>query len=125
MIGAPGETRKSAQATINFARSLPLDTVQFSGICVYPGTEMYDWTKVYGYLVPKDWREWVSEEYEQVTLLNHPQLSKEEIDGLIDEGLRAFYLRPRQMMRMVWAIWSWADVRRKLFGIRSFADALA
>ncbi|MCK5380560.1 MAG: radical SAM protein [Candidatus Latescibacteria bacterium] len=124
MIGAPGETRESARATIDFARSLPLDTVQFSGICVYPGTQMYDWAKEQGYLVPKDWREWVSEKYEQVTLLDYPQLRKEEMDALIDEGLRAFYLRPRQMMRMVWAIRSWSDVRRKLFGIRSFVDAL-
>lgn len=125
MIGAPGETRESARATIDFAKSLPLDTLQFSGICVYPGTEMYDWAKSEGVLVPKDWREWVSEDHEQVTLLDYPQLSKGEIDALIDVGLREFYLRPRQMLRMACAIRSWADVRRKLFGIRSFIDALA
>ena len=36
MIGAPGETRETAQQTIDFARSLPLDTIQITGIACYP-----------------------------------------------------------------------------------------
>lgn len=118
MIGAPGETRESATATVEFAKSLPLDTVQFSGICVYPGTELYDWAKEKGYLVPKEWKDWVSPEREQVTLLNYPQLSKAEIDYFIDRGLKEFYLRPSQLLRMLFS--SPADLVRKLYGARSF-----
>lgn len=120
MIGAPGETRESARKTLDFACSLPLDTVQFSGICVYPGTEMYHWAKANGFLVPGDWREWVSETGEQVTLLNYPDLSKAEIDAFIDEGLRRFYLRPGQVLKMLAAVRSWGDVRRKLYGASKF-----
>ena len=93
MIGAPEETKGEALQTIEFAKSLPLDTIQISGICTYPGTEMYNWAKKTGYLVPNDWRDWVSEDCEQVTLLNYPQLSKKEIDSLIDKGLKEFYNR--------------------------------
>jgi hypothetical protein len=99
-----------------------MDTVQFSGICTYPGTEIYEWAKQSGYLVPKEWNEWVSQDYEQATLLNYPQLSKEEIDKLIDQGLREFYLRPKQIWRMVRSIRSFADVKRKVFGLKSFVD---
>ena len=122
MVGAPGETKGSARTTIDFAKSLPLDTVQFSGICVYPGTELYDWAKDKGYLVPKDWTEWVSPEREQVTLLSYPQLSKAEIDYFIDRGLKEFYLRPSQMLRMLFT--SPADLFRKLYGARSFFSYL-
>jgi radical SAM superfamily enzyme YgiQ (UPF0313 family) len=122
MIGAPGETRQSAQKTIDFARSLPLDTVQFSGICVYPGTELYEWAKQNDYLVPKDWTEWINEKHEQTTLLNYPQLSKDEIDDFIDQGLRKFYLRPKQVMRMALNIKEYSDLKRKFFGLRSFLD---
>jgi radical SAM superfamily enzyme YgiQ (UPF0313 family) len=122
MVGAPGETRDSVLKTIGFAKSLPMDTVQFSGICTYPGTEIYEWAKQSGYLVPKEWNEWVSQDYEQATLLNYPQLSKEEIDKLIDQGLREFYLRPKQIWRMVRSIRSFADVKRKVFGLKSFVD---
>ena len=124
MIGAPGETREMAKETMNFAKSLPLDTVQFSGICVYPGTVMYAWAKEHGYLIPRDWREWVSKDYEQVTLLNYPQLCKEEMDRLIDEGLKEFYFRPRQVLRMLTQIRTFSDFKRKLFGFRKFIEYL-
>jgi radical SAM superfamily enzyme YgiQ (UPF0313 family) len=124
MIGAPGETREMAKKTIDFAKSLPMDTVQFSGICVYPGTEMYRWAKENGYLIPGDWREWVSKEYEQMTLLSYPQLSKEEIDAFIDKGLKEFYFRPGQVLRMLWKIRTLSDLRRKLFGFKKFIEYL-
>jgi radical SAM superfamily enzyme YgiQ (UPF0313 family) len=124
MIGAPGETHQSARATIEFAKSLPLDTMQASGICVYPGTEMYRWAKENGYLVPKDWTEWVDRNGEQVTLLNYPQLSKQEMDHYINLALRQFYLRPRQMLSMLISMRDLGDLRRKFHGLRSFIDSV-
>ena len=122
MIGAPGETKVSARATIDFAKSLPLDTIQISGIAVYPGTEMYQWAKTNGYLIPKDWPQWVDENHEQVTLLNYPQMSKKEIDESIDTGLKEFYLRPGQMWSMLKGIRSIGDLKRKLYGLKAFMD---
>jgi radical SAM superfamily enzyme YgiQ (UPF0313 family) len=100
MFGAPGETGESARKTIEFAKSLPMDTVQFSGVCAYPGSELYAWAREMGFLVPANWREWLDENWEQVTVLSYPELSKAEIDGFIDRGLKEFYLRPEQMLRM-------------------------
>jgi len=123
MFGAPGETMESALKTIEFAKSLPMDTVQFSGICAYPGIEIYEQARESGTLVPKTWREWVDESWEQVTVLNYPELSKEEIDRLIDRGLREFYLRPKQMLRMALALRSANDLKRKLYGLKMFMDS--
>jgi len=120
MFGAPGETIESALKTIELAKSLPIDTVQFSGICAYPGSEIYHWASERGYLVPGDWREWVDENWEQVTVLSYPQLDKEEIDRLIDRGLKEFYLRPRQIMRMVMGMRTLDDLKRKIFGLKMF-----
>jgi radical SAM superfamily enzyme YgiQ (UPF0313 family) len=120
MFGAPGETRESALETIEFAKSLPMDTVQFSGICAYPGSEIYKEATTKGFLTPKRWRGWVDENWEQATVLSLPELSKEEIDGLIDQGLKEFYLRPKQMVRMALAIRTTCDLRRKLYGSRMF-----
>jgi radical SAM superfamily enzyme YgiQ (UPF0313 family) len=122
MFGAPGETRESAIKTIEFAKSLPLDTVQFSGLCAYPGSEIYAWAKEHGFLVPGTWREWVDENWEQVTVLNYPELSKVDIDRLINRGLREFYLRPRQLARMALTIRNFDDLRRKIFGFRMFLN---
>ncbi len=100
MFGAPGETKEDCRATIEFAKSLPLDTVQFSGIAVYPGTPLYRWAKANKYLVPKNWRDWVTEDYKQASLLNYPQLSMQEINKFIDTGLKEWYGRPAQILRL-------------------------
>ena len=122
MIGAPDETRQTARETIDFAKSLPLDTIQITGIAVYPGTAMYQWAKANGYILANDWRDWLTAEREQKTIVNYPQLSAQEIDELIDTGLREFYLRPRQIFAMLIAIRSWEDLRRKIYGFFAFVD---
>ena len=122
MIGAPGETHESANKTIEFAKSLPCDTVQFSGICPYPGTPIFDWAKENNFLMPNNWKSWVNQEYEQCTLLNYPQLSAQEIDQYIDKGLKSFYLRPKQILRMLKNVKSFSDLSRKLFGLKNFVN---
>jgi hypothetical protein len=99
-----------------------MDTVQFSGICAYPGSEIYSEATAKGYLIPRAWRDWVDDNWEQVTVLSHPELSKEAIDQLIDQGLKEFYLRPRQIIKMAQAIRTVDDLRRKLYGFRMFID---
>ncbi len=122
MIGAPGETRSTAVQTINFAKSLPLDTIQITGVSAYPGTSLYKWAKENNYLRARDWREWLTAQKEQRTLLSYPQLSSQEIDEYIDRGLKEFYLRPLQMWRMFIAIRSVGDLLRKLHGLKAFFD---
>lgn len=121
MIGAPGETRESARQTIALAKSLPLDTIQLTGVAAYPGTTIYQWAKTNGYLLARDWREWLTAEKEQRTLLSYPQLSHQEIDALIDQGLKEFYLRPGQILKMLFSIRSLGDLLRKMHGLKAFA----
>ena len=125
MIGAPGETTESAHKTINFAKSLPLDTVQITGVAAYPGTTLYKWAKQNNYLLAKDWKDWLTKEGEQRTLLSYPQLSHIEIDELIDVGLKEFYLRPKQIWSMFISIRSVGDFLRKAHGFKAFVHYFA
>ena len=120
MIGGPGETRETARKTIRLAQQLKIDTAQFSGVVAYPGTAFYSWAKEEELLVVHEWRDWVDENYEQVATHSLPDLSVEEINALIDEGLRRFYLRPSQMTRMLLNIRSMSDVKAKWHGLKSF-----
>lgn len=120
MIGAPGETRATAQKTLDFAKSLPLDTIQITGVAAYPGTALYKWAKQNNYLLANDWRDWLTMQKEQRTLLNYPQLSSKDIDYFIDKGLKEFYLRPKQMWQMLISIRSVGDLLRKLHGFGAF-----
>ncbi len=120
MIGGPGETRETAMKTIEMSQRLKIDTAQFAGVVAYPGTAFYDWAKAEGALVPTHWRDWVTADFEQASIISLPGLSKEEINALIDVGLRRFYLRPSQMLRMLGNLHSWADVKAKAHGVLSF-----
>ncbi|MBF0510842.1 MAG: radical SAM protein [Candidatus Omnitrophica bacterium] len=122
MFGAPGETRTSARATIDFAKSLALDTIQFTGIAVYPGTSLYAWAKENGYILAQDWKDWLTATGEQRTLLSYPQFSHKDIDEHIDIGLKEFYLRPKQIWSMLISINSIGDLLRKLYGLKAFID---
>jgi radical SAM superfamily enzyme YgiQ (UPF0313 family) len=122
MIGVPGETKETARKTINFAKSLPLDTIQITGVAAYPGTALYKWAKENNYLIPGDWREWLTTQKEQRTLLTYPQLSDKQINELIDTGLKEFYLRPKQMWQMLISIRSVGDLLRKAHGFKAFLD---
>ena len=120
MFGGPGETRDTARKTIELSQRLKIDTAQFSGVVAYPGTRYYDWAKENGYLIPTDWRDWVDDHLEQCATVRCPELSVDEINALIDQGLRSFYLRPAQMWRMLCNLRSPADIKAKLHGLKSF-----
>jgi anaerobic magnesium-protoporphyrin IX monomethyl ester cyclase len=122
MIGGPGETLDTAHQTIQFARQLPIDTAQFSGLCPYPGTEFYEWAHANNCLVPNDWADWVDGNNEQRAIVNLPELSVEEINRLVDEGLKEFYLRPAQMARILANALSPTDLRTKWDGFVGFVD---
>lgn len=120
MFGGPGETLETAKKTISMSQELKIDTAQFTGVVAYPGTTYYDWAKKGGHLIPENWRDWVDEEFEQKGVVDLPDLTKEQIAELVDEGLKKFYLRPSQMCRMAVNIQDMADVKAKLHGLKSF-----
>ncbi len=122
MIGGPGETRETALQTIQFAQDLDIDTCQFTGVAAYPGTAYYDWAKRNGYVVAEDWSDWVDADREQRGVVDIPGLSMREIEELVDQGLKSFYLRPKQMKNIVRNLRNFSDVRTKLHGLKSFVD---
>ncbi|MBF0386460.1 MAG: radical SAM protein [Candidatus Omnitrophica bacterium] len=122
MVGAPGETRASARTTIDYAKSLPLDTMQITGIATYPGTALYKWAKENGHIQAKDWNDWLTPEGEQRTLVSYPQFSAQDINRYVDIGLKEFYLRPGQILKMLFTIRSIGDLLRKAYGFGAFLD---
>lgn len=48
IIGHKDETYKTAMNSINFARSLPNNFVNFYNLIPYPGTEAFDWVSAHG-----------------------------------------------------------------------------
>jgi radical SAM superfamily enzyme YgiQ (UPF0313 family) len=105
MAGLPGETKDTMRQTLELAKALNPDTVQFYPVMVYPGTEAYDWYKSRGFLVTEDFSRWITPLGLHNTVVQTGELSPEELVKFCDNARREFYLRPmyilyktRQMM---------------------------
>jgi radical SAM superfamily enzyme YgiQ (UPF0313 family) len=55
IIGHQGETYQKAKESLEFAKTLDVDFVNFYNLVPYPGTETYEWVKQHGrFLVPEE-----------------------------------------------------------------------
>ncbi|MCX5693219.1 MAG: radical SAM protein [Candidatus Omnitrophica bacterium] len=120
VIGSPGETPDSVNKTIKFAAGLPIDTVQFSGLCAYPGTEFYSWCKENNYIIARDWKEWVDERKEQRAIIDYPALSCSAMNKAVDRALYSFYLKPGYIFSQIMRPKSFHDIKARLKGLFQF-----
>jgi len=98
MAGLPGETRETLQETLELAKRLNPDTVQFYPVMVYPGTEAYAWYKERGLIRTTDFSKWVTPGGLHTAVISTETLSAEELVRFCDNARRKFYLRPRYLL---------------------------
>ncbi|MDR2693086.1 MAG: B12-binding domain-containing radical SAM protein [Chitinispirillales bacterium] len=97
MVGNRGETAETLEATLRFAKELNPDTAQFYPIMVYPGTSDYGYFSEKGWIVSKDFRQWLTEDGLHSSVVSNPDLRYEELVAFCDRARRGFYLRPTYM----------------------------
>ncbi len=100
ILGLPGETRESAEATIALARSLKLDIASFSVATPDLGTRLREEAVAKGW-IPAGASFWDSSEF---PVLETGGLGKEEIWALRQKAMRSFYLRPLYIARKLWEV---------------------
>lgn len=94
MVGNPGETKETMQETLDFAKSLKMDTVQFFPLIVYPGTEAWDWAKQNDYIKAENYNQWLTPEGMHNCVLETPELSSKDLVDFCNYARKKFYLRP-------------------------------
>lgn len=94
MVGNPGETKETMMDTLNFAKSLRMDTVQFFPLIVYPGTEAWTWAKSNDYITAKSYDEWITPDGMHNCVLSTPEVSNQELVDFCNYARKKFYLRP-------------------------------
>ncbi len=95
IFGLPGDDRETIRRTIDYAKSLRLDSAQFYPVMVYPRTELYDWAKAHNYLITEDFSRWLTGDGVHNCVVSYPELSSDELTKTCDRALREFYFRPR------------------------------
>src|SRR5436309_9179889 len=101
ILGLPVETRETIENTIRFAQELDVFSIQRSLAAPYPGTELFEMARQNGWFVKKDKTDLVEEDGFQQSALEYPGLSKEEIFEAVDRFYRAYYLRPKPILRII------------------------
>jgi radical SAM superfamily enzyme YgiQ (UPF0313 family) len=125
MAGNRGETRETMEKTLDLAKRLNPDTAQFFPLMVYPGTEAFEWAKAEGLIKARTWKEWLTEEGNHNTVVDHPDLPHEEVVEFCDRARREFYLRPSYVLfKMRQVIRHPKEFRRVARGFRTLAKYL-
>ena len=114
IVGLPGETHETIEETIRFAQEINPHTIQVSLAAAYPGTYLYNQAKENGWLRKTD-DGLVANNGIQVSSLEYPHLSHEEIFNALSTFYKRFYFRPKKIGEITWEmLHSWEMTKRRL-----------
>jgi radical SAM superfamily enzyme YgiQ (UPF0313 family) len=121
MAGLPGETKETLNETLNLAKKLEPDTVQFYPLMVYPGTEAYNWYQKKGFLQTTDFSKWITPEGLHNTVIRVGSLTPEALVAFCDQARRSFYLRPSYLFyKLKQMVLHPGEIKRTLKSARTF-----
>jgi radical SAM superfamily enzyme YgiQ (UPF0313 family) len=101
ILGLPVETKETIEETIRFAQELDVFSMQVSLAAPYPGTELYEMARQNGWFTKRDKTDLVETDGFQQSALEYPGLNKDAIFEAVDRFYRAYYLRPKPILRII------------------------
>jgi len=110
IIGLPGDTEETMEATIRFACELDPMIANFSMMTPFPGTQVYKMVKEDGRLLMEDWDDYVF--FEGKARYEMGKLTAELVERKWREAYRRFYLRPHRVLQIVLRKDFWINWRR-------------
>ena len=96
MFGNFGEDEKTMKDTINFAKSLDLDTATFHITIPFPNTDYWKIIKEEGEIYPKSYRDYIA--YGHV-IFKHGNLDGKMLLEMQKKAYREFYFRPKIILK--------------------------
>ena len=122
LIGLPGETPELAKETVRNAIELDPDYAQFTLVCPYPGTQLAK------EIEEGKWGKFVSRDLEEyqcwnVTWLPFGYKNPQELKNMERYAFRKFYLRPSYILKRIFKIRSFEDIRRYIRGAKGLVKA--
>ncbi|PYO46451.1 MAG: hopanoid biosynthesis associated radical SAM protein HpnJ [Candidatus Rokuibacteriota bacterium] len=97
ILGLPGETRETIEATIRFAQEIDPHTLQVSLAAPYPGTALHREALERGWLESEGL---VDGRGTQASVIGYPHLPRTEIFRWLETFYRRFYFRPRKLVAL-------------------------
>ena len=103
IVGLPGETRETIERTIAFAKEIDPYSLQVSLAAPYPGTELYraGAARTAGCRSSAPAAIWCRTRASRRRCCRYDELSSAEMHAALERFYRAYYLRPRPILRIV------------------------
>jgi len=117
MIGLPGETWETVEKTLQLALEIEPDFCQFVITTPYPGTRLYDYVKEKKYLIKDyDFRGYDAYGIAEDAVLRTDKMTSEDLMKAHGYVHKKFYLRPHYILKRLFTIRSWMQVKMMLRG---------
>ncbi len=121
LFGIPGEDQETIRQTIEFAKELDPDSVQFAVAIPHPGTQLYEECQRNDWLVYDSWADFASRN----SLIETEELSREEVERARVQAYREFYFRPSFILKTALRVRSLQDIKRVLRSAYSIVDRIS
>jgi anaerobic magnesium-protoporphyrin IX monomethyl ester cyclase len=109
MFGFPHDTPETIEQTLQLAKDLDPDMVQFSICMPYPGTPMYAEASEAGRIVAREWHEY---DMTHGPVVQMEGLAREELRHILSRAYREFHFRPTYLWRTMRNIRNLDEFRR-------------
>lgn len=119
ILGNPTETREDIEEGFRFLKKVDPDFVHMTSLTPFPATEIYLTGLANGTIKTDYWKEFAINPTADFETPHWPEyFTREELNALIIRGYRAFYLRPKYILRRIRQIRSMHELAKNIrFGI--------
>jgi radical SAM superfamily enzyme YgiQ (UPF0313 family) len=121
MFGFPYDSRASIEATIQFAKKLSPDQVQFSINMCYPGTSLYEYAKDHDLLLAGSFKEFDMTYGPVVKTLD---MGRADLEHILARAYKEFYFRPKFILQTLMNLKDIDEFKRALRSLRSLLKTI-
>lgn len=125
ILAIPGENQEMVENTIKFAKKLLPDIALFYLPVPYPGSELYQICRKTGGLREDAlWEDYLAVDFDHPVYIN-PLLGEKKMKYYYRKAYREFYSNPRYLIKMLFKIRSYDDIKRYWRGLSGFLGSLS
>ncbi len=119
ILGIPGETYDEGVQTIEFAKKINAFYTEFFTFTPFPGSPVYDDIEKYGRMSSS----LADIGMHRMGFVPHT-MTKEQLSKLCSTAYRSVYMRPKYVLRLLFSIRSWVDVKHIIKGALGISNMI-
>jgi anaerobic magnesium-protoporphyrin IX monomethyl ester cyclase len=121
MFGFPYDSKETIAQTINFAKKLSPDQVQFSINMCYPGTALYEYAIENNLLLAGSFKEF---DMTYGPVVKTIDMERAELEHVLSKAYREFYFRPRYILQTLLHLRDIDEIKRVFRSLKSLLKTI-